>query len=106
LVYDNIGVRDRKYTLDEVFPDSVTNKEVYAGTLQPLIECVRTGFNVACFAYGMTGAGKTHTMFGSDSEPGIANLAIDDLFVASSDGISVSFLEIYNEQVKDLLRSS
>ena len=45
-------------------------------------------------------------MFGSDSEPGIANLAIDDLFVASSDGISVSFLEIYNEQVKDLLRSS
>ena len=62
----------------------------------------------------MTGAGKTHTMFGSGVlknianrpiEEGIANLAIRELF---SDGqqdatVSVCFLEIYNEQVKDLL---
>ena len=114
LLYDNVGVRDRQYKFDEVFPDSVSNEKVYAGTLQPLIECVRTGFNVTCFAYGMTGAGKTHTMFGSNKgqsfSPGIANLAIDDLFVTGTDGstseISVSFLEIYNEQVKDLLRNS
>ena len=75
---------------------------------------VRAGFNVTCFAYGMTGAGKTHTMFGSmtrgrsgagnNFEPGIANLAIEDLFVPYTENgveyktqISVSFLEIYNE---------
>jgi hypothetical protein len=57
----------------------------------------------------MTGAGKTHTMFGSTTkskqfEPGIANLAINDLFVPFVEDdkeynsqISVSFLEIYNE---------
>jgi len=65
----------------------------------------------------MTGAGKTHTMFGSTKrrtnstksvhEPGIANLAIEELFKQTEGQnrpiITVNFLEIYNEQVKDLL---
>lgn len=65
----------------------------------------------------MTGAGKTHTMFGytkrrpnstkSVHEPGIANLAIEELFKQTESQnrptITVNFLEIYNEQVKDLL---
>jgi len=59
----------------------------------------------------MTGAGKTHTMFGQRGEPGIANLVIQDLFAAEASEIhqskvTVSFLEIYNEQVKDLLSES
>lgn len=50
----------------------------------------------------MTGAGKTHTMFGSTnkSDVGIANLVIKDLFLQTADSkstVSVSFLEIYNE---------
>ena len=63
----------------------------------------------------MTGAGKTHTMFGSfkpnsrrQMETGIANLVVKELF--NLDGlqsvITVNFLEIYNEQVKDLLCTS
>jgi kinesin family protein 18/19 len=59
----------------------------------------------------MTGAGKTHTMFGQRGEPGIANLVMQDLFVPETSEIyqskvTVSFLEIYNEQVKDLLSES
>jgi len=59
----------------------------------------------------MTGAGKTHAMFGQRGEPGIANLVMQDLFVPETSEIhqskvTVSFLEIYNEQVKDLLSES
>lgn len=65
---------------------------------------------MTCFAYGMTGAGKTHTMFGTENEYrkelGIANLVIRALLcdeTGTFKSVSVSFLEIYNEQVKDLL---
>ena len=55
---------------------------------------------MTCFAYGMTGAGKTHTMFGDRSEKGLADLCVSGLIGSQ---ISVCFLEIYNETVKDLL---
>ena len=48
----------------------------------------------------MTGAGKTHTMFGDKNQAGIADLCVEGL---KGSEISVSFLEIYNETVKDLL---
>ena len=41
---------------------------------------VLKGFNVTLFCYGMTGAGKTHTMIGNESEPGILFYTIQDLF--------------------------
>jgi kinesin family member 2/24 len=65
-----------------VFEEHAVNRDVYAATLEPLIKQIKSGFNVTCFAYGMTGAGKTHTMFGQRGEPGIANLVIQDLFNA------------------------
>ena len=114
LIYDHTGVRDRQFAFDEVFDDRKTNIEVFQSILGPLIPTLKQGYNVTCFAYGMTGAGKTHTMFGSAvvgkgqtnvGEEGIANLSIRALFAdaAANATVSVSFLEIYNEQVKDLL---
>ena len=48
-----------------MFEESVTNQEIYLTCMEPLIPNIMDGFNVTCFAYGMTGAGKTHTMIGS-----------------------------------------
>lgn len=67
------------------------------------------GYNGTIFAYGQTASGKTHSVLGSDREPGALVLAAHDVFshIHNSDGheflLRVSYLEIYNEEVKDLL---
>jgi len=80
-----------------------------------MVDKVLQGFNTTALAYGVTGAGKTHTMFGdiyseNNQEKGICTFAIDDLFEKitkdqsnKSFSVKISYLEIYNEQVIDLL---
>ena len=75
-----------------------------------LIEGVLQGRNGSVFCYGATGAGKTHTMLGTVKNPGVMVLAIKDLFAKlrqrSRNGehvVRLSYLEVYNESVKDLL---
>lgn len=57
--------------------------------------------NVAILAYGQTGSGKTFTMNGTAASPGLVPLVLQDLLSASS--VRVSFIEIYNERIIDLL---
>ena len=118
-MYDHLGARDRSFAFHEVFNEQQSNAEVFSRTVQPLLSQVREGYNATCFAYGMTGAGKTFTMFGGNlktnkgrakntpGEPGIADLAVEELLKCETGQlkpiVTVSFLEIYNEQVKDLL---
>jgi kinesin family member 18/19 len=77
-----------------------------------LVDSVLEGYNSSVFAYGATGAGKTHTMLGTEDKPGIMALTLEDLFTkiniyGSSTGneydVSLSYLEIYNENIRDLL---
>ncbi|GAA5893182.1 hypothetical protein JCM6882_003906 [Rhodosporidiobolus microsporus] len=86
--------------------------ELYDGKIKPVVRAALGGFNGTVFAYGQTASGKTHTMMGSDEEPGIIPLAIDELFcfihkqnTHRTYSLRVSFLEIYNEQLRDLLAS-
>jgi hypothetical protein len=104
------GNKDIPYGFDVVFPEDSTQEEVYEGTARPIIDAVLSGFNASVFAYGATGAGKTHTMIGNDGAPGVMVQALRDLFermrgtaLDSSYKVALTYLEIYNEQVKDLL---
>ncbi|CAG9317795.1 unnamed protein product [Blepharisma stoltei] len=100
------------YTFDRIFSENHRNNHIYQETLYPIIGGVLNGFNATCFAYGMTGAGKTFTMIGDPCthtrDPGLSLLAIEDLFSRSKSDknhitIKISYFEIYNEKVIDLL---
>ncbi|XP_040383675.1 kinesin-like protein KIN-8A [Oryza brachyantha] len=103
-------VRGRHFCFDSSFPDTTTQAEVYSTTTSDLVEGVLQGRNGTVFCYGATGAGKTYTMLGTMESPGVMVLAIKDLFTKvrqrSHDGshsIQLSYLEVYNETVRDLL---
>ena len=102
--------KEQRYYFDKIFKN-VTQGEVYENTTKHLIPGITSGFNACVFAYGTTGSGKTYTMLGTDANPGISVLTINDMFTAiSSDpennySIKVSYVEIYNEVIRDLLVS-
>jgi centromeric protein E len=101
------------YRVDNVFDESCSNLDVYNKTTSKIVKSVLDGFNGTVFAYGQTSSGKTHTMHGDmDTEPGIVPLAVRDVFDSIEKcperefRVRVSYLEIYNENLLDLLACS
>ncbi|RLM58973.1 kinesin-related protein 11-like [Panicum miliaceum] len=97
------------FVFDHVFDRTATNERVYGTVVRDLIGAVVDGFNATAFAYGQTSSGKTFTMNGSDVDPGIIPRAVRDVFdtVRQTDDreflVRVSYMEIYNEEINDLL---
>ncbi|EOD06671.1 hypothetical protein EMIHUDRAFT_249760, partial [Emiliania huxleyi CCMP1516] len=100
------------YHFDSVYTSYSTQCEVFE-TVRPLVHEVMQGFEATVFAYGQTGTGKTHTMEGEivcEEKKGIIPRAVEAIFESLgekgkyvSSAVSASYLEIYNEELSDLL---
>ncbi|NXN49584.1 KI18A protein, partial [Rynchops niger] len=105
--------KDLKFVFDAVFAESSSQLEVFEHTTKSVIDGFLNGYNCTVLAYGATGAGKTHTMLGSPEDPGVMYLTMMALYNCMDQikedkicNVAVSYLEIYNEQIRDLLVNS
>jgi kinesin family protein 18/19 len=103
-------VKDQTFAFDRVFDENTTQADVYEATTRNLLDSVLDGFNATVFAYGATGCGKTHTITGTAQQPGIIFMTMQELFEKVEElketkevEVSLSYLEIYNENIRDLL---
>ncbi|KAM6951365.1 kinesin-like protein KIF22 [Aplochiton taeniatus] len=104
------------YEFDVFHGEQTTQQEVFLSSVKPILSHILNGQNASVFAYGPTGAGKTHTMLGSQEQPGVIPRAVREVFQLvrtkerDDDGwdytTGMSYLEIYNEKVLDLLSPS
>ncbi|XP_010596813.1 kinesin-like protein KIF22 isoform X8 [Loxodonta africana] len=102
-----------KYQFDAFYGERSSQQDIYAGSVQPILRHLLEGQNASVLAYGPTGAGKTHTMLGSPEQPGVIPRALMDLLQLTREegaegrpwalSVTMSYLEIYQEKVLDLL---
>ena len=108
--------KNRLFQFDEVFDPAAEQRVVYADLVAPLVASCFAGYNATVFAYGQTGSGKTYTMGSGNStalledEVGIIPRVISDIFAGiekrkgqSEISVRCAFLEVHNEEVRDLL---
>ncbi|CAN8259665.1 unnamed protein product [Cochlearia groenlandica] len=97
------------YAYDRVFGPTTTTRNVYDVAAHHVVNGAMEGINGTIFAYGVTSSGKTHTMHGDQRSPGIIPIAVKDAFSIIQETpdreflLRISYLEIYNEVVNDLL---
>ncbi|XP_029618651.1 centromere-associated protein E isoform X10 [Salmo trutta] len=106
------GNLTKNFSFDRVFRAEETTLQLYQELAKPLVVSTVEGYNGTIFAYGQTSSGKTFTMMGSSLTPGVIPLAMEDVFHTIKTCpkkeflLRVSYLEIYNETVTDLLCDS
>ncbi|CAM9120192.1 unnamed protein product [Chrysoparadoxa australica] len=115
----------QSFHFDKVFKGDASQEDIYESVAKPLVKDMLEGFSTCILAYGQTGSGKTHTMMGAyrnadngskvpdmsvEEQPGLIPRVARDLFQSISEagpemeaGVKVSYLEIYQEQIHDLL---
>ena len=103
----------KQFTFDAAYDQESVQKDLYLETFAPLVNSVLEGFNGTIFAYGQTGAGKTFTMEGVKGDPeleGVIPRSFHHIFDRISNApederylVRASYLEIYQEEIRDLL---
>ncbi|XP_051645567.1 centromere-associated protein E isoform X4 [Manacus candei] len=100
------------FSYDRVFHSSDNTQQLYDGVAVPIIQSAVRGYNGTIFAYGQTASGKTYTMMGNEDSGGIIPKAIQHVFKIICEIpdreflLRVSYMEIYNETITDLLCDS
>lgn len=97
------------FNFDNVFDETVSTPQIYHTIARPITKAALNGYNGSVFMYGQTTSGKTYTMLGTPKSPGILPCTLRDIFnhvnkdLEHSYKIKISYMEIYNEIVNDLL---
>ncbi|KAK4144803.1 kinesin-like protein bimC [Dichotomopilus funicola] len=112
------SVSDKTYNFDRVFSQAADQGMVFEEVVKPVLDEMLSGYNCTIFAYGQTGTGKTYTMSGDLTESmgmlsdnaGIIPRVLQALFKKleldeQENSVRCSFIELYNEELRDLLSS-
>ncbi|XP_037044939.1 kinesin-like protein KIN-7F isoform X2 [Bradysia coprophila] len=106
--HSSIRTSIQSFNFEHTFGPTCTNSDVYE-VIAPMVERCKIGYNATVLSYGQKSSGKTYTMIGNDNDPGVARLAIHQLFKNNQPPfkrlfiIRAGFIEIHNETMYDLL---
>lgn len=105
----NKGLPPKVYSYDQLWGPGISNEDIFGKIGFSVVKSTMEGFHGVVFAYGQTSAGKTHSIHGGQDDPGMIPRAVEAMFEYISNTpdreflIQVSYMEIYNEIINDLL---
>ncbi|KAL4484376.1 hypothetical protein ABPG74_019553 [Tetrahymena malaccensis] len=107
----NVEQPTQAFEFDRIYEESATNENIFQESVSPFLDYLLQGYNSTIFAYGASGSGKTFTMQGDRNSDGITQLICKKLFERIQEvqdykqfKVKFSYVEIYNEQIRDLIQ--